>query len=123
MIDSFLDPFNDASGGMSNELGGVGGSGGGGGGPEVGVHGHVHIRIQQRNGRKTLTTVQGISEEFDKKKLVRAFKKEFACNGTVVEHPEYGEVIQLQGDQRNNVCQFLTKIGIVKDEQLKLHGF
>ena len=23
-------------------------------------------------------------------------KKEFACNGTVVEHPEYGEVIQLQ---------------------------
>jgi translation initiation factor 1 len=49
--------------------------------------------------------------------------KDFACNGTVVEHPEYGEVIQLQGDQRNNVCQFLTKIGIVKDDQLKIHGF
>ena len=25
----------------------------------------VHIRIQQRNGRKTLTTVQGLSEEYD----------------------------------------------------------
>ena len=25
--------------------------------------------------------------------------QEFACNGTVVEHPEYGEVLQLQGDQ------------------------
>jgi translation initiation factor 1 len=50
--------------------------------------GLVHIRIQQRNGRKTLTTVQGIAEKFDKKKLVRSFKKEFACNGTVVEHPE-----------------------------------
>lgn len=85
--------------------------------------GIVHIRIQQRNGRKTLTTVQGISEEFDKKKLVRAFKKKFACNGTVVDHPEYGEVVQLQGDQRNNVCQFLTEIGIVKENQLKLHGF
>lgn len=85
--------------------------------------GDIHIRIQQRNGRKTLTTVQGIGEEFDKKKLVRAFKKDFACNGTVVEHPEYGEVIQLQGDQRNNVCQFLTKIGIVKEDQLKIHGF
>ena len=36
--------------------------------------------------------------------------KEFACNGTVVEHPEYGEVIQLQGDQRNNICNFLTKV-------------
>lgn len=43
--------------------------------------GLVHIRIQQRNGRKTLTTVQGLESQFDKKKLVRAFKKEFACNG------------------------------------------
>jgi translation initiation factor 1 len=85
--------------------------------------GLIHIRIQQRNGRKTLTTVQGISDKFDKKKLVRAFKREFACNGTVVEHPEYGEVIQVQGDQRNNVCQFLTKIGIAKTDQLKVHGF
>ena len=28
-------------------------------------------------------------------------KKEFACNGTVVEHSEYGEVIQLQVSIRN----------------------
>lgn len=72
--------------------------------------GLIHIRIQQRNGRKTLTTVQGIAEDFDKKKIVRACKKDFACNGTVVEHPEYGEVLQLQGDQRNNIYQFLTKV-------------
>ncbi|MGH0159850.1 UNVERIFIED_CONTAM: hypothetical protein FKN15_038265 [Acipenser sinensis] len=47
----------------------------------------------------------------------------FACNGTVIEHPEYGEVIQLQGDQRKNICQFLLEVGIVKEEQLKVHGF
>ena len=106
------DPFSDATGVTDS------------GNNEVIIGGGlVHIRIQQRNGRKTLTTVQGLAEEFDKKKLVRAFKKEFACNGTVVEHPEYGEVIQLQGDQRTNVCEFLTKIGIVKDDQLKVHGF
>ncbi|XP_015787022.1 eukaryotic translation initiation factor 1 [Tetranychus urticae] len=88
------------------------------------VHdGLIHIRIQQRNGRKTLTTVQGIADNYDKKKIVKACKKEFACNGTVVEHPEYGEVIQLQGDQRNNICQFLTKYGIARTEQLKVHGF
>ncbi|KAK4337268.1 hypothetical protein RND71_043266 [Anisodus tanguticus] len=81
----------------------------------------IHIRIQQRNGRKTLTTVQGISDSFDKKRIVKACKKEFACNGTIVEHPEYGEVIQFQGDQRNNICQFLTKIGIAKQDQLKIH--
>jgi len=85
--------------------------------------GLIHIRIQQRNGRKTLTTVQGIADSYDKKKIVKACKKEFACNGTVVEHPEYGEVIQLQGDQRNNICSFLTKVQIAKPEQLKVHGF
>lgn len=83
----------------------------------------IHVRIQQRNGRKTLTTIQGISSGFDKKKIVKACKKEFACNGTVVEHPEYGEVIQFQGDQRNNICQFLLKTGIAKPQQLKVHGF
>lgn len=55
--------------------------------------------------------------------MVRLHLQEFACNGTVVEHPEYGEVMQLQGDQRNNICQFLTRIGIAKPEQLKVHGF
>ena len=37
--------------------------------------GLIHIRIQQRNGRKTLTTVQGISDKNDKKRLVKYFKK------------------------------------------------
>ena len=37
--------------------------------------GLIHIRIQQRNGRKTLTTVQGISDDYDKKKLVKVCKK------------------------------------------------
>jgi len=106
------DPFGDAANGDLAESG-----------EREGSNSLIHIRIQQRNGRKTLTTVQGITDNFDKKKLVRAFKKEFACNGTVVEHPEHGEVIQLQGDQRNNVCQFLIKLGITKEEQLKVHGF
>ena len=34
----------------------------------------VHIRIQQRNGRKTITTLQGIEEKYDQKKLAKAFK-------------------------------------------------
>ncbi len=42
--------------------------------------GLIHIRIQQRNGRKTLTTVQGISDKYDKKRLVKYFKK--VCSQT-----------------------------------------
>ena len=46
--------------------------------------------------------------------------QEFACNGTVVEHPEYGEVIQLQGDQRQLISTFLINTGIVNKEQVKV---
>ena len=49
--------------------------------------------------------------------------QEFACNGTVIEHPEYGEVLQLQGDQRTKICGWLTKTGLVRSDQLKVHGF
>ncbi|KAK0549561.1 Eukaryotic translation initiation factor eIF-1 [Tilletia horrida] len=83
---------------------------------------YVHIRIQQRNGRKTVTTLQGLPKEYDAKKLLKAFKKEFACNGTVVDDPELGDVIQLQGDQRQKIAQFLVEEAIPKDT-IKVHGF
>jgi translation initiation factor 1 len=57
----FPDPFADASKG--DDL------------LPAGTEDYIHIRIQQRNGRKTLTTVQGIADDYDKKKLVKAFKK------------------------------------------------
>ena len=53
---------------------------------------------------------------------MNVFKKKFACNGTVIEHPEYGEVIQLQGDQRKNICQLLIETGLADHDQLKAHG-
>ncbi|KAG0451254.1 hypothetical protein HPP92_026329 [Vanilla planifolia] len=84
---------------------------------------YVHIRVQQRNGRKSLTTVQGLKKEYSKTKILKDLKKEFCCNGTVVEDPELGQVIQLQGDQRKNVSTFLVQAGIVKKEQIKIHGF
>lgn len=37
-------------------------------------------------------------------------QQKFACNGTVIDHPEYGEVIQVQGDQRNNIRQFIKEV-------------
>ncbi|KAH7914959.1 translation initiation factor SUI1 [Hygrophoropsis aurantiaca] len=83
---------------------------------------YLHIRIQQRNGRKTLTTLQGLPKEYDPKKLLKAFKKEFACNGTLVDDEEMGQVIQLQGDQRTKIATFLTEEGIPKST-IKIHGF
>ncbi|KAF1830170.1 translation initiation factor SU [Decorospora gaudefroyi] len=87
---------------------------------------YIHIRIQQRNGRKTLTTVQGLPKKFDQKKILKVIKKKFACNGTIVSDAEMGEVVQLQGDQRKDVQDFLTdkKEGLGLDTKtIKVHGF
>ncbi|KAI9715225.1 MAG: Eukaryotic translation initiation factor eIF-1 [Chrysothrix sp. TS-e1954] len=87
---------------------------------------YIHIRIQQRNGRKTLTTVQGLPKKFDQKKILKVIKKKFACNGTIVNDTEMGEVIQLQGDQRKDVQEFLVdkKEGLALDAKtIKVHGF
>ncbi|KAK1284191.1 hypothetical protein QJS10_CPB21g00869 [Acorus calamus] len=89
----------------------------------AGTKEYVHVRIQQRNGRKSLTTVQGLKKEFSYSRILKDLKKEFCCNGTVVQDPELGQVIQLQGDQRKNVSTFLIQAGIVKKEQIKIHGF
>ena len=79
---SLLDPFADEGDPL-------------GGNQDVGsTQNYLHIRIQQRNGRKTLTTLQGLPKgelavgfvvmqflslvtEYDPKKLLKAFKKVF----------------------------------------------
>ncbi|KAI0985037.1 hypothetical protein GJ496_009702 [Pomphorhynchus laevis] len=83
----------------------------------------IHIRIQQRTGRKLVTTVQGIPQELDLKKINKYFRKTFSCLGTVVNHSEYGEVVQLSGDQRENVCNFLSNGLNIPVDQIKVHGF
>ncbi|XP_074066059.1 eukaryotic translation initiation factor 1-like [Macrotis lagotis] len=98
-LHSLLDPCADASKG--DDL------------LPAGTEDCIHIGIQKRNGRKTLTTVHRITDDYDKKKLVRRHSRR-NLHGTVIEHPEYGEVIQLEGDQCKNICQFL--IGLAKDD-------
>lgn len=61
MFITFSDPFTDATKG-DNLL-------------PAGTEDKIHIRIQQRNGRKALIIVQGIADDYDKKKLVKAFNK------------------------------------------------
>ena len=90
---------------------------------ETGVKQFVDIRVQQRSGRKTLTTIQGLPKQLDPKRVLKVFKKEFACNGTIVDDEEMGEIIQLQGDHRQKVGQILIEEGIAKKDDLQIHGF
>nr|UXY87159.1 translation factor sui1 [Cryptomonas sp.] len=82
----------------------------------------IHIRLQQRNGRKSITTIQGLNSELDFEKINKALKKDFCCNGCVIEDSELGIIVQLQGDQRNNILKFLIREGIAMEKMIKIHG-
>ena len=86
-----------------------------------------HIRVQQRNGRKCITTLDGLEEDLDLKRICKAMREAFSCNGNVIMKEEEGEgVIQLQGDQRENIKQWLLDMEIIlKNEvdRIVVHGF
>ena len=83
----------------------------------------VHVRVQQRSGRKCITTVAGLADDLDIKRICKAFKKNFSCNGAVQKDEDLGEVIQLSGDQRTNVKSFLVDQEICLSDSVVLHGF
>jgi translation initiation factor 1 len=82
----------------------------------------IHIRLQQRNGRKSLTIIQGLDKLIDFEKIIKLFKKEFCCNGCIVRDKHLGIVIQLQGDQRENVKKFLINKEISLNNFITIHG-
>merc|ERR1712060_501678 len=99
-----------------------------------GLSGKVHIRMQQRNGRKSWTMVQGFPEsvrlpksgrvlQVDFDKILRSLKKTFKTNGVLIRDAEHGRIIQLQGDLRKEVAEFLMDAtALVTKEQIMIHG-
>ena len=85
-----------------------------------------HVRVQQRNGRKCITTLDGLEEDLDLKRICRAMRNAFSCNGNVTSKDDGGDVIQLQGDQRENIKQWLLEQEIIlknEADRIVIHGF
>ena len=86
----------------------------------------IHVRKQQRSPRKCITTIQGLDADLDLKAMNKAMRKAFSVSGSLFEDPEWGVVIQLQGDQRAAIKKWLISQKILTeaeaDERLVLHG-
>lgn len=90
-----------------------------------GIHREVaHLRLQKRNGRKSITTICGLEQDLDFPRLLKAFKKNFKCIGSLdIDNNENVLAIRLSGDQRENVKQFLLEQEIITDEScIIIHG-
>jgi translation initiation factor 1 len=84
----------------------------------------VDIRNQQRAGKKSITTIAGLESDLDLKLILKNLRKTFATNGTIVDDTTTGgSVIQLQGDIRKEVSDWLHKHKICEKSRHKVHGF
>ena len=83
----------------------------------------VHIRILQRNGKKKITLIENLDSLLDIKKILKYIKKVFNCNGSIIVDINNRLIIQLQGDQRVKMKQFLISENICKETTIKLHEF
>lgn len=83
----------------------------------------VHIRIQQRSSRKAITSVTGLPDDLDLKRIAKTLRKRCKCSCSAKQHKDWGQVILLQGDHRLAVREFLVKHDICMKEQVILHGY
>lgn len=85
----------------------------------------IHLRIQKRNARKAVTTVDGLEQydEVDFPKLLKRFRKMLSCNGSIQKNRDGGQVIQVQGDQRKEIAEYLEAKYGIKKENIKIHGY
>merc|ERR1719229_345160 len=87
----------------------------------------VHINYQQRNGRKGVTTIVGLPEKVNFKKLKTKIKKMYGTGATIVDAKDSngninGKVLQVQGDLRKAISEFIVRLNIVEKEQIIIHG-
>jgi translation initiation factor 1 len=88
------------------------------------VENKIHIRLKKRNARKCVTTVEGINETLDFKKIIKHLRHKFNCGGIIaIDEDTENKVLQLTGDQRDNLKNFLIEEKIAIEEDIIVHGY
>eukprot|EP00477_Mikrocytos_mackini_P000070 GAHX01000073.1.p1 GENE.GAHX01000073.1~~GAHX01000073.1.p1 ORF type:complete len:127 (+),score=32.15 GAHX01000073.1:46-381(+) len=85
----------------------------------------ITLRINQRNARKYITIVEGLTflKKEEIKELLSKIKRKLSTNGTIVQSEEFGVVLQLQGDLRKKLTKFLLESKYCNKDEIVTKGF
>lgn len=85
---------------------------------------HIHIRVIQRNKTKMITHVEGLAEDLDFSKILKVLKKKFNTNGAVINSDDGSQILQLNGDKREDIRRFFVdyKVWEEPDPPIVIHG-
>lgn len=82
----------------------------------------IHIRIQKRNGKKSITIVSGLPSKLDFKSTLKILKKSLSCNGSITTDEENGgQILQLQGDHRLKLKEYILDKNLSLKEDIVMH--
>jgi translation initiation factor SUI1 len=80
----------------------------------------THIFVNQRSSKKYITIIENLPENIE---LLSTFTKKFNCGGSMTKDEKGNKVIILQGNQKENVRNFLIQNNIKKDDEIHIHSF
>jgi translation initiation factor 1 len=85
----------------------------------------IHLRLTML-GSKCITIIEGLDEDLDLKRITRAMKKHFCCAVTVKKDDNDVEIIQMQGDHRDDVVTWLVANEVLTqaeaNDRIIVHG-
>lgn len=82
----------------------------------------ITIHVKKRLANKYFTIVYGLSAD-KYSNFLKMVKKKFCCNGAVVEDKKSGkEILQFNGDHKDNIFDLLVELKYATEEQIKLRG-
>jgi translation initiation factor SUI1 len=79
----------------------------------------IHIRTQQM-GKKWITTIDGLDDDLDQKKIAKHLQKDLHCSAKVSKNKDDKDVITLQGDQRALLRDWLVTNEVLTAEEGKI---
>ncbi|KAL9069833.1 MAG: hypothetical protein Q9161_005292 [Pseudevernia consocians] len=80
----------------------------------------VYIKRVERNKRKYVTAVSGLEAHgMDLKKVAKEFGKKFATGSSVTKTASGGEEIVVQGDNSDDIFDWVVDVGGVPDENVE----
>lgn len=81
----------------------------------------IHIRLQQRNGKKVITVIENLDAKLDHQKILRAMTKKFCCGGHLEEDEDKRKILVLNGDHRRTCNEFIKTEHMA--EKIIIHGY
>lgn len=82
----------------------------------------IKISVNTRGTKKFITFIKGLDEDLNFKKILTALKKTYNCNGSILKDKEELNIIQLNGDHKKNVFEFLIANELATEDDIILSG-